>query len=127
MTKWLSFSLHRMFSHSLSSSRLRKPLLSSGPSKTGGEADHATMISGGLFGMEIGVGFVRKLCRWLLHCKRFLVMFAVFLVRIVMCLASLCFGIASTGPDEFRERGSIRLNDLNGPRTFPECPCSWLT
>ena len=44
-----------------------------------------------------------------------------------MCPACLCFGIASTGPDEFRERGSIRLNDLDGPRTFLERPCSWLT
>jgi hypothetical protein len=55
------------------------------------------------------------MCGWLLHCKRFLAIFAVFLVRTVVCPACLCFGIASTGPDEFRERGSKRLNDLGGP------------
>jgi hypothetical protein len=48
-------------------------------------------------------------------------------VSTVVCPACLCFGIASTGPDEFRERGSNRLIDLRGPETFPECPCSWLT
>ena len=50
-----------------------------------------------------------------------------FLVSTVVCPACLCFGIASTGPDEFRERGSNRLIDLKGPLTFPECPSSWLT
>ena len=48
-------------------------------------------------------------------------------VSTVVCPACLCFGIASTGPDEFRKRGSNRLIDLKGPLTFPECPCSWLT
>ena len=48
-------------------------------------------------------------------------------VSTVVCPACLCFGIASTGPDEFRERGSNRLIDLRGPETFPECPCSWLS
>ena len=33
--------------------------------------------------------------------------------------ACLCFGIASTGPNEFRERGSNRLIDLRGPQPFP--------
>ena len=33
----------------------------------------------------------------------------------------------ATGPDEFRKRGSYRLNDLWGPRPSSECPCSWLT
>lgn len=42
-------------------------------------------------------------------------------------LSGLFVRWCSAGPDEFRERGSIRLNDLKGPRTFPECPCSWLT
>ncbi|TQM90081.1 hypothetical protein BD293_4000 [Roseinatronobacter monicus] len=55
------------------------------------------------------------LCGWLLHCKRFLSMFAVIFVSTVVCPACLCFGIASTGPDEFRERGSNRLIDLRGP------------
>jgi hypothetical protein len=36
-------------------------------------------------------------------------------VSTVVCPACLCFGIASTGPDEFRERGSNRLIDLKGP------------
>jgi hypothetical protein len=48
-------------------------------------------------------------------------------VSTLVCPASLCFGIAFTGPDEFRERGSIRLSDFGGPQTFPECLCSWLT
>ena len=48
-------------------------------------------------------------------------------VSTVVCPACLRFGIASTGPDEFRERGSNRLIDLKGPLPFPECPCSWLT
>ena len=47
-------------------------------------------------------------CGWLLHCKRFLGVCAYF-VSTVVCPACLCFGIASTGPDEFRKRGSIRL------------------
>jgi hypothetical protein len=63
---------------------------------------------------------------WLLHCKRFLGVCAYF-VSTVVCPACLCFGIASTGPDEFRKRGSIRLSDLGGPQTFPEFPCLWLT
>lgn len=63
----------------------------------------------------------------LLHCKRFLSIFAVIFVSTVVCPACLCFGIASTGPDEFRERGSNRLIDLRGPLPLPECPCSWLT
>ena len=67
------------------------------------------------------------ICGWLLHCKCFLVIFAVIFVSTVVCPACLCFGIASTGPDEFRERGSNRLIDLKGPLPFPECPCSWLT
>ena len=67
------------------------------------------------------------ICWWALHCKRFLSMFAVIFVSTVVCLACLCFGIASTGPDEFRERDSNRLIDLRGPLPFPECPCSWLT
>ena len=50
-----------------------------------------------------------------------------YFVSTVVCPACLCFGIASTGPDEFRKRGSIRLNDLGGPQTFPEYPCLWLT
>jgi hypothetical protein len=50
-----------------------------------------------------------------------------FVVSTVVCPACLCFGIASTGPDEFRKRGSNRLIDLKGPLPFPECPCSWLT
>ena len=33
-------------------------------------------------------------------------------VSTVVCPACLCFGIASTGPDEFRERGSNRVIDL---------------
>jgi len=37
-------------------------------------------------------------CGWLLHCKRFLSMFAVIFVSTVVCPACLCFGIASTGP-----------------------------
>ena len=45
-------------------------------------------------------------------------------VSTVVCPACLCDGIVVTGPDEFRERGSIRLIDLKGPRTFSECPCS---
>lgn len=36
------------------------------------------------------------------------------------------FDVAA-GLDEFRKRGSNRLNDLIGPLTFPECPGSWLT
>ena len=36
-------------------------------------------------------------------------------VSTVVCPACLCFGIASTGPDECRERGSNRLIDLKGP------------
>lgn len=67
------------------------------------------------------------LCGWLLHCKCFLVILAVIFVSTFVCPACLCFGIASTGPDEFRERGSNRLIDLKGPLPFPECPCSWLT
>ena len=67
------------------------------------------------------------LCGWLLHCKRFLAISAVIFVSTVVCPACLCFGIASTGPDEFRERGSNRLIDLRGPLPLPECPCSWLT
>ena len=66
-------------------------------------------------------------CGWLLHCKRFLAISAVIFVSTVVCPACLCFGIASTGPDEFRKRGSNRLIDLKGPPPFPECPCSWLT
>ena len=54
----------------------------------------------------------KVLCGWLLHCKRFLVIFAGIFVSTVVCPACLCFGIASTGPDEFRERGSNRLIDL---------------
>jgi hypothetical protein len=50
-----------------------------------------------------------------------------FVVSTVVCPACLCFGIASTGPDEFRKPGSNRLIDLEGPLPFPECPCSWLT
>ncbi|WP_299616470.1 hypothetical protein, partial [uncultured Tateyamaria sp.] len=49
---------------------------------------------------------------WLLHCKCFLVIFAVIFVGTVVCPACLCFGIASTGPDEFRERGSNRIIGL---------------
>ncbi|MEO9778928.1 MAG: hypothetical protein ABJH07_00790, partial [Sedimentitalea sp.] len=45
-------------------------------------------------------------CGWLLHCKCFLVICAVIFVSTVVCPACLCFGIASTGPDEFRKRGS---------------------
>ncbi|MFC6252748.1 hypothetical protein ACFP4H_22610, partial [Pseudophaeobacter arcticus] len=41
-------------------------------------------------------------CGWLLHCKRFLSVFAVIFVSTVVCPACLCFGIASTGPNEFR-------------------------
>jgi len=65
-------------------------------------------------------------CGWLPHCKRFLAISAVIFVSTVVCPACLCFGIASTGPDEFRKRGSNRLIDLKGPLPFPECPCSWL-
>ncbi|WP_439142096.1 hypothetical protein [Planktotalea sp.] len=43
-------------------------------------------------------------------------------VSTVVCAACLCFGIASTGPDEFREQGSNRLIDLRGPQPFPEYP-----
>jgi hypothetical protein len=43
-------------------------------------------------------------------------MFAVIFVSTVVCPACLCFGIASTGPDEFRERGSNRVIGLRrGP------------
>ncbi|QDY71420.1 hypothetical protein [Qingshengfaniella alkalisoli] len=42
-------------------------------------------------------------------------------------LSGLFVWWCSTGPDEFRERGSNRLIDLKGPLPFPECPCSWLT
>jgi hypothetical protein len=67
------------------------------------------------------------ICGWLLHCKRFLSMFAVIFVSTFVSPACLCFGIASNGPDDFRKRGSNRLIDLRGPLPFPECPCSWLT
>ena len=70
---------------------------------------------------------LNDLCGWLPHCKRFLAISAVIFVSTVVCPACLCFGIASTGPDEFRKRGSNRLIDLKGPLPFPECPCSWLT
>ena len=63
---------------------------------------------------------INGLCGWLLHCKRFLSIFAVIFVSTVVCPACLCFGIASTGPDEFRERGSNRLIDLRGPLPLPE-------
>lgn len=67
-------------------------------------------------------------CGWLLHCKSFLVAFAVLFVSTVVCPACLRGGVVATGPDEFRERGSNRLIDLKiWPLTFPECPCSWLT
>lgn len=52
------------------------------------------------------------ICGWLLHCKNFLVMFAGIFVSTVVCPACLRGGIAATGPDEFRERGSNRLIDL---------------
>ncbi len=42
------------------------------------------------------------------------------------CVRPVCVAFA-TGPDEFRKRGSYRLNDLWGPRHSSECPCSWLT
>ena len=42
-------------------------------------------------------------------------------------LSGLFVWWCSTGPNEFRERGSNRLIDLKGPLPFPECPCSWLT
>jgi len=40
-------------------------------------------------------------------------------VSTVVCPACLCFGIASTGPDEFRERGSNRLIDLQRAAAVP--------
>jgi len=67
------------------------------------------------------------LCGWLLYSKRFLELFAAIFVSTVVCPACLRCGVVATGPDEFRMRGSIWLNDLIGPRTFPECPCSWQT
>jgi hypothetical protein len=42
-------------------------------------------------------------------------------------LSGLFVWWCSTGPDEFRKRGSNRLIGLKGPLPFPECPCSWLT
>ena len=46
-------------------------------------------------------------------------MFAVIFVSTVVCPACLCFGIASTGPDEFRERGSNRVIDLKRAAAIP--------
>ena len=43
-----------------------------------------------------------------------------FFVSTVVCPACLCFGIASTGLDEFRERGSNRLIDLLQKRLLKE-------
>ena len=83
---------------------------------------------------------VKVICGWLLHCKRFLAIFAVFLsvlssVRPVYVLtlpplaplSGHCCAMPCRAVDDFRERGSNRLIDLRGPLTFPECPYSWLT
>jgi len=69
----------------------------------------------------------KVVCGWLLHCERFFWQYQRSFCQYSRVSGRLCDGIVVTGPDEFRKRGSIRLIDLNGPRTFPECPCFWLT